>query len=342
MQAPKISVIIPVYNGEKYLKACIDSIINQRYKDLEVIIVNDGSQDKTREICNAYLEKDKRIRLINKNNGGVSSARNKGIEVANGEYIIFLDSDDWVEKDFFEKINYIHNKNIDLFIYGINKINKSSRNRKIEEGGRFLNLQTDIVEMIKSENINSPVNKIYKREIIIKNNILFYTELNLAEDFVFNIEYILCVSNIYKINDKIYNYRINQSNSLTTKYIDNKYQQLIQANNYAMKAIKNNKKFNSQITEQIIEILKWIRIKNILSSFRELHRKECEYSIKEKIEFIKNVIYIEEKNNIFLINNNKLKNKEYIVKKILESKNFILIYIFSWIMYIIKKSKKGN
>ena len=108
-----ISVIVPVYNAEKYLKKCLDSLVNQSYKDLEIILVNDGSQDGSEKICKDYEEKDSRIILINKNNGGPSSARNSGIEKANGEYLSFIDSDDYLALDFYEKLEDIE---IDVFV----------------------------------------------------------------------------------------------------------------------------------------------------------------------------------------------------------------------------------
>ena len=108
-----ISVIVPVYNAEKYLKKCLDSLVNQSYKDLEIILVNDGSQDGSEKICKDYEEKDSRIILINKNNGGPSSARNSGIEKANGEYLSFIDSDDYLALDFYEKLEDIE---IDVFL----------------------------------------------------------------------------------------------------------------------------------------------------------------------------------------------------------------------------------
>ena len=99
-----ISVIIPIYNVEKYLTKCIESVINQTYKNLEIILVNDGSTDNSKEIIDKYSSIDSRIKVINKKNGGLSDARNVGIELAKGEYITFLDSDDWIELNMYEKL----------------------------------------------------------------------------------------------------------------------------------------------------------------------------------------------------------------------------------------------
>ena len=115
---PKISVILPVYNVEKYLRQCLDSVINQTYKNLEIILVNDGSTDNSGKICEEYALNDERIKVIHKENGGISSARNAAIDIAKGQYITFIDSDDDVELDYidylydilkkFNLISYIH------------------------------------------------------------------------------------------------------------------------------------------------------------------------------------------------------------------------------------------
>lgn len=109
---PKVSIIIPVYNVEKYIRQCLESVINQTYKNIEIIVINDGTKDGSMKIVEEYLE-DKRIKIINKNNGGLSSARNKGIEEATGEYIYFLDSDDWIEKDTIEVL-VKNSKDVDI------------------------------------------------------------------------------------------------------------------------------------------------------------------------------------------------------------------------------------
>ena len=101
MNKEKITVVVPIYNAEQYLERCLKSIVEQTYENLEIILVNDGSSDKSLEICERFKASDERITIISKENGGVSSARNRGIEVATGKYIIFIDADDYIEKDMF-------------------------------------------------------------------------------------------------------------------------------------------------------------------------------------------------------------------------------------------------
>ena len=102
MNNPLISVIVPIYNVERYLKACVDSIVNQTYSNLEIILVDDGSPDKCPEICDEYAKRDKRIKVIHQENGGLSAARNAGINVVRGEFLTFIDSDDFVSKNYVE------------------------------------------------------------------------------------------------------------------------------------------------------------------------------------------------------------------------------------------------
>ena len=115
MKKLKISVVVPVFNSEKYLEKCIDSIINQTYKNIEIILINDGSSDKSEEICNSYLKTYKNIKLINQSNSGVSVARNNGLKSSTGDYVLFVDSDDWLEKDMLEiMVKEIDNFDIDI------------------------------------------------------------------------------------------------------------------------------------------------------------------------------------------------------------------------------------
>ncbi len=140
-----ISVIVPVYNVESYLEKCLDSIINQTYSNIEIILINDGSTDSSFEICKKYKKKDKRIILINKKNGGLSSARNAGIEKFTGNYLLFVDSDDYIERDMVEKLyNNIMSNDADISVCnffitekGIDKKNNSCKNFIIKDETKY-------------------------------------------------------------------------------------------------------------------------------------------------------------------------------------------------------------
>lgn len=171
-----LSVVVPVYNVEEYLTKCMESILKQTYKDFEVILVNDGSTDSSAEICNSFAVKDKRIKVIHKENGGLSSARNTGIQNAKGKYIAFIDSDDYITKDSFEVlINEAIEYDLDIvcgnriIVYTDKQIKPKQRLcKKIYSGEDFLceNLKNNSMPMCAPYNI-------YKRELICNNNILF-------------------------------------------------------------------------------------------------------------------------------------------------------------------------
>lgn len=214
---PLVSVIIPVYNSEKYLKECLDSVVNQSFKDFEVLLINDGSTDNSGQICDEYAAKDNRFRVFQKENGGVSSARNLGLENAKGEWIAFVDSDDKVEKDYLLDLkNGLINDKIGLVIHSFKKVNGDTvNNYKIENGIVKVDNLEELFEKRNINNFGYPVSKLFKKEIIKKNNLKFPLELTIAEDISFLLNYIP-KSNKINFQEKYnYNYLI-RSNSLTT------------------------------------------------------------------------------------------------------------------------------
>lgn len=167
---PLISVIVPVYNVEKYLARCVDSIVNQTYKNLEIIFVDDGSTDLCPQMCDDYAEKDNRIKVVHKKNGGLSDARNAGMAVATGEYISFIDSDDYVSDDFFECLLDVMNKeNSDIAECSVVKLYEDNR---FDEFSDDLSVKTydthDAMSALIAENpfYQHVWNKLYKTELV--------------------------------------------------------------------------------------------------------------------------------------------------------------------------------
>lgn len=160
-----LSVIIPIYNVEKYLTKCIESVINQTYKNIEIILVNDGSTDNSKEIIDKYSSIDSRIKVINKKNGGLSDARNVGIELAKGEYITFLDSDDWIELNMYEKLyKYIKQENADIVQCSYQKVyDEEVNNQKNKEEVNIMSGEKSLYNL--GEKTVVVWNKIYKREL---------------------------------------------------------------------------------------------------------------------------------------------------------------------------------
>ena len=212
----KISVIVPVYNVSKYLSSCIDSIINQTYKNIEIILINDGSIDNSGDICDEYQKKDKRIKVIHQKNMGVSSTRNKGIKLSTGEYLTFVDSDDILNENFIELLVSKVNKKT-LTLGKISFFENEIESDEIKENDIKLN-KDNLIILAKMYLINSPCCRLYNREILINNNILFDSKLSLGEDLLFNLEYLKYIENVYIVNQSLYYYRRIDNVSLSSKY----------------------------------------------------------------------------------------------------------------------------
>ena len=207
-----ISIIVPIYNAERYLRKCLDSLVNQTKKELEFILVNDGSTDTTEDIIKTY--KDKRIKYFKNKNQGIGKTRNFGIEKSTGKYIMFVDSDDYLEKNACEILyNKAINTNSDLVVCDFYKVYE---NEELEEVRLIDFKQTSLKKMPSLINkINlSPWNKIYKRELITSNNLKFIENLK-YEDAPFVLQSVFYAKNISKVNECL-NYYVIHGNSETT------------------------------------------------------------------------------------------------------------------------------
>ena len=223
---PKISVIIPVYNVEKYLRQCLDSVINQTFKDLEIICVNDASTDNSLCILEEYAQKDNRIVIFqNEKNSGLGLTRNHGLKYATGEYIHFLDSDDWVEPDIYEKILADLPECHDVVSFLWNNVdvkNGKIRQEKFKEYVVNGNFKTN-PEIIDNWKI-SVWNKLYRRDFLISNGLVF-NDFPCMEDIEFSYKVLLLAHDIKFINKILLNYRYNNSKSLIGRFY--KYPQCV-------------------------------------------------------------------------------------------------------------------
>lgn len=209
----KISVIVPVYNVEDYLDRCIKSIINQTLDDIEIILINDGSNDRSGTICEQYANIDRRIKVVHKENQGVSVARNIGIEIANGKYIQFVDSDDWIEERLCEDAyNLIESEKSDIVFWGI----------KVEdEEGNFIRNKKSTIDIIKNLNIDVNMDainlynidlygytccKLFKSKIIKNNKIRFDEDMDFCEDEEFTCKYYKFVDKVSILQNSQYHY----------------------------------------------------------------------------------------------------------------------------------------
>lgn len=293
----KISIIIPMYNAKEYIARCLESVINQSFSDIEIIIVNDGSTDESLEICRKYAKIDERIIILNKDNNGVSVARNQGMNVATGEYVMFVDSDDWIDEnmcqDLYKRISECH-----ADICFCNNIKEyGNRSEYIDFGclKDVINLD-EIKEVILSlieekdikiahrrETFRGPCAKLYKRSIIIDNNITFKRELAIGEDLVFNLEYLKYCEKIVVEKKFLYHYRVNLY-SATKRYRENAW------DTYRKLLVILEEYLESNFFEiEYMDRLNKLKLKYFIISVNNEMSKFNKKSYVEKISYIKSI-----------------------------------------------------
>ena len=228
-----VSVIIPVYNCEKYIGICIESVLKQTVSEFELILVDDGSPDGAPEICDEYARKDSRIQVIHKENGGVSSARNTGIAAATGEYITFIDSDDYVDAQYLQTLLKTEKETrADLVASGLKMENWNEQECISSEEYGFSDFQTyDVKTLLECWGsafapicMCGPCCKLYKREIIRKKQITFAEDLHCGEDTLFNLDYLEGCSSVSTVPVSHYHYRRESGESLFSRFHKDTYE----------------------------------------------------------------------------------------------------------------------
>lgn len=212
---PKLSIVMPVYNSEKFLSKSIESILCQTFTDWELILVNDGSRDRSLLICYEYAQKDNRIKVIDKENSGAGPTRNRGMDLALGEYIAFPDSDDWMSNNAYEiAVSCMDKENVDLVVFGMRTYVYDDEKAVIKEVVED-DIQPVILKgreecrhhwtnLIQNIDLGSPCNKLYRMSIIRENGLCF-PDLRRMQDVVFNIHYYNKISSIQVINENLFN-----------------------------------------------------------------------------------------------------------------------------------------
>ncbi|EJT6478046.1 glycosyltransferase family 2 protein [Clostridium perfringens] len=291
----KISILVPVYNTEKTLRRCLDSLVKQTIKDIEIIITNDGSTDGSQKIIEEYSLIDKRIKYIIQDNKGLGVTRNSGINNAKGEYIAFLDSDDWVDEDYYEKMYEKAKKSqadlvISSYFVELLSLSKSYGNKfnyKENEKEKYIN------DLLRGDITGFSWNKLYKKSMIENNKLVFPIrgELENVEDQYFSIRSVWYANKIVMMNESNIHYVVNK-NSIVQRYQPTLLKDVI-------KLYKSNKKFFNKYEEDkyiksMDENLKKLIIYIINNEFKAGNRK----SLKDKINAIKKIKEYEEYSNI--------------------------------------------
>ena len=323
----KVSIIVPIYNVEKYLESCLNSLINQTLKDIEIICVDDGSTDNSAHILQKYSQIDNRIKVITQSNSGQGIARNNALNIANGEYIGFVDPDDYVSPQMFETL-YKNAKayNADLVEESF-YIDNQARSYKRKQKNK-LNLPTnDIFNWKVKKNyafsVNLAVwNKLYRRDFIRKFNIKFMNVLR-GEDIIFTVKSRVLANRILYIDNADYYYRIKEDNSTTInpelkskikvskfEYFELFKQSLIDSNIYNIL----EKDYKRWVIKSFIDNLLLKQFKNQFRYLKEIYNF---LNFKDFLILILCFIYRSFKNNLFSIHNVYINNKKYKIFTIL-------------------------
>ncbi|MED5076040.1 glycosyltransferase [Geobacillus stearothermophilus] len=335
-----VSIIVPVYNAEAYLRDCVDSILSQTYKNIEVILVNDGSTDKSGMICDEYKGIDYRVKVIHQENSGPSVARNTGIDAATGTYIQFVDADDKVDPDMTRKLVEAmeQRENIQLVVCGFNETDgfMVSRNVPFIEGvyskKEFLSFFGRLYSFI-----GYLWNKLYDTEFIRKFRIYFRENIDLGEDLLFNLEYLEVCNQIAIIKDQLYGYLVQQnSNSLTKIYRNN----LLDIQQMLLQRMREFLIKNGKYTEEnkiFIEMLYASSIISYLDSLFHIDNHLGSYDRKKQIqEIIDSEIVIKNINYFY-----RGSIQQQLIGFLIRYRMSSLIYCFFKIKNILRYKTKG-
>lgn len=286
---PIVSIIVPIYNGEKTLSRCVKSIMEQKFIEYELLLINDGSTDRSLEICYELEKSDKRIRVMDKANEGVSATRNFGIKEARGKYIQFVDCDDYVAKDYLDcLVKALEKEQADLVIAGYTRHKNGKVTKRVPQPLTFENLNAFSKEFFNLYNqwfLNTPWNKLYRKEKIVDK---FPLNMSLGEDLLFNLHYLKYCEKITVIDHAGYQYCIENENSLAIQYRKDKFENSMLLHEKVLAFSKEVLGLNEEEQWNDITFLKEIRF-----SMKHLVRSST-VSKKEKKEQIKAWLQIKE------------------------------------------------
>lgn len=294
---PEVSIIVPIYNVEKYLKRCIESVLNQTFKDFELILVDDGSPDNCPSICDEYAQKDNRIKVIHKENGGVSSARNAGLNVAQGKYIMFIDGDDYYNFDSVDiMIKIISQNNEDIIAFNYVTVTENDTvlwNRGYNEKIYRFDPENEWLDFITIKVLSNEIgweiyNKIFKKDVIEKENIRFNEKYKIGEDLMFFLQYLINIKSFKTINYDGYFYLSRDGSAMKTN-TESKINDFVNMNFDLYNRIKGKK-------------LKYITRNYYLLFYMSMNIRYMQAGFAKSLEDIKNI----EKKHFFRKNTFKI------------------------------------
>lgn len=295
-RSPEVTIVIPAFNAEEYLEQCLWSVLSQSFEDVEVLVINDGSTDGTLQIAEEYASRDSRITVLDQNNRGVSAARNRGLHMARGNWIMFVDSDDAINHpELIKMIVTAGDGGAELATFGtgdqqnwsrLNEFDGPSQRNSLGlsipevDAGAFRNIRLTsktISKMIAGETVNAIWDKAFRRSVIRELDLQFCDAIGIAEDLLFNITYLRSVREIVEIDVDGYFYRRDNPQSITRKYRFEKDLELMAVNDRLQSWAVEDR------TGRIAAAADYIRAKNIVSCIRDLHHPECPIPRHERV-----------------------------------------------------------
>lgn len=327
-----VSIVVPIYNAEKFLTQTIESVLNQTYSNYELILVNDGSKDNSLDICNKYAEIDSRIRVISQHNQGAGVARNTGISTSKGKYVMFLDADDTYEPNIVsELVSKIEETASDLAICGYYVTNETEKKTIKTDCSKKMSGQEiyDCVETLCKKGVfNSMCNKIFLRSIIEENTIRIDSTLIVGEDFRFVLDYFDKSESISFVDKPLYNYKM-QNSYTTRRYRENEFEcRRKNAAYYISFCEKHNLHTNCYFQY----------IKLIFSTCIQMNNKSCTMSRSEKRDVIRKILDSDEMRNAL--------SKAYaedrysaVLIRIAKTNNVRVIMLFSKLISFVKRKR---
>lgn len=336
----KISIIVPVYNNYNFLDKCLDSIINQTYKNIEIILINDGSTDDSKKKLKDYAKEDSRIILIDKKNEGVSKARNNGIKISTGKYITFVDSDDYLECDAIEKMyNALIKNKVDLIRANYQVHYKESD--KVDVGDLFLignkkynnkQIKNDIVPEILSGKLPCFVYLLLIKRDLLLSTSLFPTDIHMMEDVVFYLDLLTKTNNFYILNEVVYNIYFNENGATNNKKnYERNINNVISVNKY-IKKILEDKKLNMSSNIELLDVANCEAISDFI--FKQYLYGDNVIDICRKLSINDDFIKIYKG-----CNKDRINFQRKIILNLIVKKKFMLLRMFFKIRKILKKMR---
>lgn len=296
-----VSIIVPIYNAEKYLERCIDSLLGQTYEAIQIVLINDGSKDQSDRICKCYIEKDTRIKYIVKENAGVGAARNTGIEEADGDYICFVDADDYVEPQFIESLlSMYEQENAQLAICGFSEVHGEQLVNQTKGDKVCMSQEEAMYRLMCEDSYKGYVwNKMFRKDIIQEYGLQFDTRIAIWEDVLFVFQYMCHISSIIYDPKPLYKYLYN----------------VVSASH------ENNHILGVEKAFSVIEAQKQIE-KMIPATYESVRQQLSIRYIQSSLAVIRNIGYLKQgkntpyyKESLYVIKTNKKTGYRYLNKK---------------------------